>query len=152
MAFCRMVERLYDAVPLRPFRDGLIRVHMEKCPACQARLLSLEEARGLLVAPDALGDPRALWHRLASSTNTAAGKPRRIPAAGMIWRWAAAAVLALAVAGSGFWLLREIERPAFSPAARFEISYVNVGGQPAQTFVYQAQGSDTVFVWAQKTL
>jgi hypothetical protein len=39
----------------------------------------------------------------------------------------------------------------FAAADRFEIMYVKVGGEPAQTFVYQAQGTDTVFVWAQRS-
>jgi hypothetical protein len=56
---------------------------------------------------------------------------------------------------TGFWLLREIGRQGFDPglvgaAGRFQIDYVNVGGAPAQTFVYQPQGTDTVFVWAIK--
>jgi hypothetical protein len=64
---------------------------------------------------------------------------------------AAAAVVAV----TGFWLLRQVERPGFGPgvvgpADRFQIDYVNVGGAPAQTFVYQPQGTDTVFIWAQR--
>ena len=154
MAFCRTAEFLYEAVPLRPFRDWLIRAHMEKCPACQARLLSLDEARSLLVAPDQVGDPQALWRRIASAAARPAGLADPSPApAGVIWKWAAVAAMALVMSVSGFWLLRESERSGLDlrAAGRFEISYVKVGGTPAQTFVYQPQGSDTVFVWAQKT-
>jgi len=157
MAFCRTAEFLYEAVPLRPFRDWLIRAHMERCPRCQARLISPEEARGLLVAPDQVGDPQALWRRIASEAERPAGLPETSPVSvGAKWRLAAVAAMALVVAMSGFWLLREVERRGFDmsaagPADRFEISYVNVGGTPAQTFVYQPLGSDTVFVWAQKT-
>jgi hypothetical protein len=157
MAFCRTVELLYDALLLRPLRSWLIRAHMEKCPACQARLLSLDEARGLLVAPDQVGDPQTLWRRIASAAARPAGLADPSPApAAVIWRWAAAIVMASALAISGFWLLRETGKPGYGPglagpAGRFEIAYVNVGGAPAQTFVYQPQGSDTVFVWAQKT-
>lgn len=153
MAFCRTVELLYEAVPLRRLRDWLIRTHMETCPACQARLLSRDEARGLLVAPDQVGDPQALWRRIASAAARPAGLADPSPApAGAIWRWAAATVVASVLAVSGFWLLRESGRSGLDmrAAGRFEISYVNVGGTPAQTFVYQPQGSDTVFVWAQK--
>jgi hypothetical protein len=62
---------------------------------------------------------------------------------------------AAVVAVTGFWLLRQVERPGFrpgdvGPADRFQIDYVNVGGAPAQTFVYQPQGTDTVFIWATK--
>ncbi|MGZ5496031.1 MAG: hypothetical protein ACXWFO_04680, partial [Candidatus Aminicenantales bacterium] len=65
MASCKTVERLYDALPLRAFRDWLIRVHMERCPRCQARLLSLDEAKSLIVGPGEVGGTEALWHRIA---------------------------------------------------------------------------------------
>lgn len=157
MAFCKLVEYLYEALPLRPFQDWLIRAHMERCPRCQARLLSREEARGLLVAPAQMGDPQALWRRIASAAGRPAGLPDPSPTrVALMGKWAAVAAMCLIVAMTGFWLLREIERPGFvanaaGPADRFEISYVNVGGTSARTFVYQPQGSDTVFVWAQKT-
>jgi len=157
MAFCKMVDLVYAALPLRPLRDWLIRVHLERCPRCQARLLSREEARGLLVAPDQVGDPADLWRRIAPQVGRSAGLPDTPPvAAGARWRWAAAVATGLVVAATGFWLLHETGGPGYGPslagpAERFEIAYVNIGGAPAQTFVYQPQGSDTVFVWAQKT-
>jgi hypothetical protein len=153
MAFCKTVDLVYTALPLRPLRDWLIRAHMERCPRCQARLLSREEARGLLVAPDELGDPADLWRRVAPLS----GRPDTPPVvAGAGWRWAAAVATGLVIAATGFWLLLETGGPGYGPgllgpAERFEIAYVNVGGAPAQTFVYQPQDSDTVFVWAQKT-
>jgi len=155
MAFCRTAEFLYDALPLRSVRGWLIRGHMECCPRCQARLVGPEEARGLLVVPGRLGDPEALWRRISAARAAAAPQPE--PArAGLAWRLAAGVAMAAVVSLAGFWLLREVERPGFdamavAPADRFEIDYVNVGGEPAQTFVYQPQGTDTVFIWATKT-
>jgi hypothetical protein len=157
MAFCKTVDLVYAALPLRPLRDWLIRIHMDRCPRCQARLLSREEARGLLVAPDQLGDPAGLWRRVAPLVRRPAGLPDPPPvAAGAGWRWAAALATGLVIAAAGFWLLHETGGAGYGPglagpAERFEIAYVNIGGAPAQTFVYQPQGSDTVFVWAQKT-
>jgi len=130
---------------------------MERCPGCQARLVGPEEARDLLVRPGRLGDPEALWRRISVETERAAAAPEPAPArAGLAWRLAAGVAMAAVVALTGFWLLREVERPGFdamavAPADRFEIDYVNVGGEPAQTFVYQPQGTDTVFIWATKT-
>jgi hypothetical protein len=156
MAFCRIADALYAALPLRPVRDLLIRGHMEKCPHCQARLVGPEEARGLLVRPDGLGDPAVLWKRFSCDGSRAAvlpGTERARP--GFALRWASAVALAAVVAATGFWLLREVERPGFdaravAPADRFQIGYVNVGGEPAQAFVFQPQGTDTVFVWASR--
>jgi len=130
---------------------------MDRCPRCQARLLSREEAKGLLVAPGTVGNADALWQRILSRAGGLAPVPEPATArAGLVWRWAAAAGMAAVVAVTGFWLLREIERPGFdagaiAPAGRFQIDYVNVDGAPAQTFVFQPQGTDTVFVWASKT-
>ena len=156
MVFCKMVDLLYSAIPLLPFRNFLIRRHMEACPLCQARLASRAEARGLFVAPEAAGSAEGLWSRISSRVGPATEGHKRQPASvGTGWRWAAAAATAAAVVVTGFWLLRQVEKPGFGPysiaaADRFEIDYVNVGGAPAQTFVFQPQGTDTVFVWAVK--
>ena len=157
MDFCKTADLLYTAIPLRPFRDWLIRAHMERCPCCQARLLSRDEAKSLLVAPEHVGGPDDLWRRIAGEAGRAASVPGIRPSRGSLaWRAASVAAMAAVVALTGFWLLREIDRPGFradvgAPADRFQIDYVNVGGAPAQTFVYQPQGTDTVFVWASRT-
>lgn len=156
MASCKTVDRLYTAVPLRPFRDWLIRAHMDRCPQCQARLLSRDEAKSLLVGPDQLGGPENLWPRISREAGRAASLPEIGPSRGsLVWRTASVAAMAAVVALTGFWLLREIERPgldagAVPPSDRFQIDYVKVGGAPAQTFVYQPQGTQTVFVWASR--
>lgn len=157
MDFCNTVDRLYDALPLRPFRDWLIRAHIERCPRCQARLLSCAEARSLLVRPDQIRGTDDLWRRIAAQADRA--RPVRgtpVARGAIVWRWAAVTAMAAAVALAGFWFLRQVERPelegvAIASAARFELDYVKVGGAPAQTFVYRPQGTDTVFIWASKT-
>lgn len=156
MAYCRMVDFIYAVLPFRPLRAFLIRSHMESCPRCQSRLLSLAEAGRLFVRSDRVGMPADLWGRISSHAERANPVPEASSSpAGVGWRWAAAAATALVVAVTGFWLLREIGRPGFGPGSagagdRFQIDYVNVGGTPAQTFIFQPQGSDTVFVWAMK--
>lgn len=157
MDFCKTVEALYAGLPLRPFRDWLIRVHMERCPRCQGRLLSREEARSLLVRPDQVGAAEELWRRIGREAARSGAAPEAGPRGGRLaWQWAAVTALAAVVALASFWLLREtggpgVEARAIGPSGRFEIAYVKVGGEPAQTFVYQSQGTDTVLVWAQRT-
>jgi hypothetical protein len=155
MDFCSMVDRLYRAVPLRRFRDWLIRAHMEGCPRCQARLISRDEALRLLVGPADVGPADPLWLRISPHVEPAAPVRRPDPrSAGRFWRLAAAAAMSLAVVLTGFWLLRQVERPGMEnagvPVERFTIDYVNVDGAPARTFVYQPQGTETVFVWASR--
>ncbi len=156
MDFCKTVDFLYAALPLRPFRAWLIRRHMEGCPRCQARLLTRDEAKSLLVGPDEAGGADALWRRISVEAGRIAPVPGLDPRGGsLVWRLAGAAGLAAVVALAGFWLLREVEGPDFiasatAPDSPFQIAYVNVGGVPAQTFVFQPQGTDTVFVWASR--
>jgi hypothetical protein len=156
MAFCKVVDVIYAALPIRPLRAFLIRSHMECCPRCQERLLSRAEAGTLFVASDRVGAPETLWERISSQAERGTPFPDAPQVrAGAGWRWAAAVCSAAVVAVTGFWLLRQVEKPGLGPgtvgpADRFQIDYVNVGGAPAQTFVYQPQGTDTVFVWATK--
>jgi len=157
MRSCSTVDVLYAAVPLRRFRDWLISAHMERCPRCQARLLSRDEAQSLLVEPGRVGGVDDLWRRIAGALEPAAPVRGRTAEAGSgWWRWAAVPAMAAAVTLGGFWLLRNVEKPGFdavtiASAERFELDYVKVAGAPAQTFVYQAQGTDAVFVWVSKT-
>jgi hypothetical protein len=157
MDFCKTLDRLYAALRLRPFRGWLIRAHMERCPRCQARLLSREEAKGLLVGADRLGNSDALWQSISADAGRVASiSEMKMIGRSVTWRWAAVTAMAAVIAVTGFWLLHEVKRPGFDidaagPVDRFEIDYINVGGMPARTFVYQPQGTETVFIWAQKT-
>jgi len=144
-------------VPLRPFRDLLIRTHVEKCARCQARLASRSEAEALFVKPADLGTTEELGRKFALR----AGKERPGAAAKSApfprrWEWAAGAAALLLTAAASFWLLRglgpEGRGPGFvEPADRFEINHISVGGAPAQAYVYRPQDSDMIIVWAEKS-
>jgi len=156
MESCRIVDAIYHAVPLRLVRDLLIRTHMERCERCQARLVSRSEAEALLVKPGEAEADDGLWLAIEGRAGQAVRvREKRAPWLG--WEWAAGAAALVLVAAASFWLLRGVEsggvRPGdVQPLSGFEIHYVNVGGAPAQAFVYQPRGSDTVFVWAGKNL
>ena len=51
MLRCKTVELLFEALPIGAWRAFLIRRHIDACPACQKKILSLEESRSLLVGP-----------------------------------------------------------------------------------------------------
>ena len=154
MAFCRLVNVLYDAIPIRTVRDILIRTHMEGCERCLARLISRNEAAALLVKPGDPGALESLWRKI----NHRAGHPAQHPEirpSGRRWEWAAGGATFLVLVAASLWLLRGVQTGGLRadlapPAERFEIEYINVGGAPAQAFVYQPRGSDTVFVWAER--
>jgi hypothetical protein len=154
MVSCKVVNALYAAVPSRLFRDFLIRIHVERCGRCQARLVSRTEAAALFVKSGDAGAVEELWRRIERRTGPGMAVPKEKPA-GLRWEWAAGAATLLLAAAASFWLLRGVQteavRTGFSgPADRFEISHINVGGAPAQAFIYQPQGSDMIIVWAGK--
>jgi hypothetical protein len=155
MVSCKIVDVIYAAIPLSPVRNLLIRRHVERCTRCQARLVSRAEAAALFVQPRDMASACDLWRKI----EPAVGRPVRISAkrpAASRWEWAAGAATALFFAAAGFWLLRGVRSEPMSvellrPADRFEINYINVGGEPAQAFIYHPQGSDMIIVWAEKT-
>jgi len=158
MSRCKTVKFFYDLVPLKPWRGLLIRRHIEKCPRCLAGLASREEAGSLLVQEGAnIAD--FLWTEVEKALLAESGgehvKDRTIRPVVMRPRgWAVAAILLL-IFIAGFLLFKDFRSDDVSSAAavpaRFELEYVRVGGQPANTVVYQPQGSDMIIVWAGKS-
>jgi hypothetical protein len=155
MASCKIVDFLYAAIPVRTVRDLLIRGHMEKCERCRGRLVSRSEAEALFVKARDVGSAGDLWRKIEPRVGRLTAVPEK-KAAGLRWEWAASAATFLVFAAAGFWLLHGIQTRAVRadyapPADRFEINYINVGGAPAQAYIYQPQGSDMIIVWAEKT-
>ena len=155
MVSCKIVNTLYDAVPSCPFRDFLIRAHLDKCASCRARLVSRHEAEALFVKPEDVTAVNGLWRRIDRRAGQETAVPER-GFAGLRWEWVAGAATVLLFAAASFWLLRDVQTVAVRadyarPADRFEINYINVGGAPAQAYIYQPAGSDMIIVWAGKT-
>ena len=153
---CKMVEFFFTLVPSRKWRGLLIGSHIEKCPRCQSRLVSREEAGALLVRGGDLSGVESLWPAIRGEL----GKERKtVPpvrtksAWKWGWAWGAAAVLAAVM---GLWLLRGSRTPDLPLSSlpgpdRFELEYVRIGGETASAYVYQPQNSDMVLVWAAKS-
>jgi len=158
MASCRRIEIFYRAVPLKFWRGWLLRRHIERCPACQARLASREEVRRLLAGPEGCRDVSKLWARLESELARPVGRME----AGLVtakpkWQFALGLAAFCAAVGLSFWLLKEVRSAGPGPripqaSERFTLDYVRVGGLPAQAFIYQPSGSKMVFVWAGKSM
>lgn len=159
MALCRLADLFYDRLPWPPIRALLIRVHMGDCPLCRARLADREDVRTLLVPGEAVAGTETLWRRIAAEASTWRPKERTVPddrrRGPIVRRWAPAALLVLVVASTGLWLMRQVERSqersvASGSRASFAIDYVRIGGAPARAFIYKPQGSETVFIWAER--
>ena len=150
---CRMSDFFFGLVPSRTWRDFLIGLHIEKCPRCQSRLVSREEARALLVRTGDLSGIENLWPGVRSElgkANQTGHRARTRPVWKWGWAWGAAAVLATI---TGIWLLRGFRTSDMPTSSlplpdRFELEYVRIGGEAANAYVYQPQNSDMVLVWA----
>jgi hypothetical protein len=121
-------------------------------------LASREEAGSLFVQEKAAVSSGALWSKVEAALleETRRKKARgRQGGQGMRrrWGWAvAAASLGAVLLGFLFWRdFRTGRVSADAVPARFVLAYVRVGGQPANTVVYQPQGSDMIIVWAGKS-
>jgi hypothetical protein len=152
MRLCNILEVLFKVVPLRPWQGFLIRRHMEHCPACRARLAGREEARRVLFSE---GDMRGLgsfWPAVRTRLST--------PVSPAAWfraqraRLAAAAVtLVLAVVlGMLFFRGFKVERavPPRPAVEEFEVDYVKVGGEPADSYIVKSREPRMNLVWAGK--
>lgn len=155
----RTVKAIFDFMPIGPLRAYLIRRHIDACPACQKKILSLEESRSLLAVPLGPDELAGLRRRMrARIANETAGRKLLVHRrSARFLRWAPSAVMLLVLAAAGAWLLREDGKGARIPvgprlADRFELDYIRVGGRPAGAYIYQPQGADMIIIWAEKGL
>jgi hypothetical protein len=158
MLRCKTVELLFDALPIDAWRAFLLRRHLDRCPACQAKLVGVAESRRLLAGPPSPDEWAGLRSRLRARTAAepagrarAAGRGR----SGRFLRWAPSAAMLLVLAATGIWLAREGGRRPVVPEGsgardRFELDYIRIGGREAGAYIYQPQGSDIIIVWAEK--
>lgn len=158
MLRCKTVEFLFEALPLDAWRAFLLLRHVDRCPACQARLVGLEGSRSLLAVPPGPDEWTGLRSRIRARVAPKSAGTVRIGRrrSERILRWAPSAAMLLVLAATGVWLFRDGGRRAGVPEGpgtqdRFELDYIRVGGQPAGAYIYQPQGSDIIIVWAEKT-
>lgn len=161
MRHSKLVNLVYRILPIRAWKDWLLRRHIDHCPACRKQLVSREEARRLLVQAHEVGDLGGLWPSIKNKLGKRAKKAEEDalpkPALVKIWRLAVPGVVVLLIAVAlNFWLLRK-PRPEISglgggpgpaEAEQVQIHYVRIENEPAQTFIFQPRDSNIVIVWA----
>jgi hypothetical protein len=155
MRHCKILNFLFEALPLKPWQDFLIQRHMERCPACRARLAGREEARRVLSRAEDFREKMDFWLRVKAmmADPVLTLHPAKWPRTGLAKAAAAAALLVLAAVFS-VWFFRgfKVERPAAAlPAeAKFEINYIRIGGQPADAYLFQSRDLRMTLIWAEK--
>ena len=152
-----MVNFFFGFLPLKSWRGFLLRRHIERCPSCQARLTSREEARSLLVQEDGLTPRQRLWHEIEAGLETRPKiKEREAQLLGQKrWRWAAVAVGLFIVGLTSFWLFKgykqEKTMTGEEASERFRINYLKVENKPAQAYLYQPCESNMIIIWVEKS-
>ena len=157
MRHCSILEFLYQAIPVRPWQAFLLRVHMDRCPACQARLAGRDEARRALHRAEDFDGRADLWPTIRTRLkDLTAPVPVRPRFSAYVLRAAASAGLLLTAAGLSvlFWRGFRVEQaaPPMSPPTegRFAMDYVRIGGRPAESYVFQSRDPKMTLIWAQK--
>ena len=151
-----MAEFVYKLVPFSGIRDFIIRRHMENCSSCQGRLVDRAQAQSLFVKSEEVGGGAELWVKIRADVEAERSASRSGRDPGFLrWEWALGAAGVLFLAAVSFWLHDGVMKtgPGQSAARtpeRLEIEYINVGGAPAEPYVYQPGDSDMIFVWAEK--
>jgi hypothetical protein len=164
------IDVLLRLLPFDGWKNALIRGHVERCPDCARRLATPDEARRALVQAGDVGDTERLRRAVANEiaglepslvlTPGRKGKPETsgiaVSPAKTAWRWAVAAAGLFLAAFMTFALIRHFKTTPESVAleapdsGQFQINYVRIADEPAQTFIFKPHDSDVVIVWAGK--
>lgn len=155
MRHCKIPNVLFEAFPLKPWRDLLIRRHMERCPVCRARLAGRDEARRVLSKAEDFRGRMDLWpgirDRMAASART--GRQTIPPRFGLA-RFAAAAALLVMAAGLSLLFFRGFtiapQAPPRAAEERFEVNHIRIAGQPADSYLFQFRDLRMTLIWAEK--
>jgi hypothetical protein len=153
------------AVMVRPAGSGRgwIWSHIDRCPACRARLASREEARRLLVQAGDVGRLDGIWPAVLKSVGAVSPNPggtvtiRSARRAGdRLWRWGAAltgigcaAVLIMIIVRSLLPTGDILSSSTGSAGEMLRIHYARINGRPAETFIIDVPEDDMVVVWVE---
>ncbi len=149
-----MVNFFFSIFPLNEWRDLLIRIHIQKCPPCQKRIASLEEAKHILIQEGEVGDMDGLWLTVKPRLSAPERKERHLfwPR----WRWAAGAAAVVVAIVVGFWFysatLHDRGAAEENMIEKFQINYIKIDQKPARAYVFWPQESDMILIWAEKNI
>jgi hypothetical protein len=152
MSNCRLAEFLFEALPLKKWQDFLIRRHMRDCPRCQEKLASRDDILNLMIREEHIANDGVLWEGFESRLKDE--KQALGPIHSSRWKWAYGVVAALVIV-AGLFVVSNLSqwrngRVEVISGDHFQINYMRIEGEPAQTFLFKPQGTDMILVWAQK--
>jgi hypothetical protein len=150
---CRLVSALLVIIPFRRLQENLLSHHAERCPCCEAKLLSKHETRPWLIEENDIQDDPDFWSTVEDKIRRDASEkiPRPMAKLPVSLRWAAIAALFISTV-AGFWFFRNSSPEGISPEThnlmRFRLNYIRIDGAPVEPVVIQPRDTDLVIVWA----
>jgi len=160
---CLLVDLGWRLVPAAGFRHWLLRKHLDHCPACQDRLVGLEEARGLI------SQVTASWPtRIVARAEETMGRKELEPSLSWgrgdrgwllrVYAGVAAVAIVILMAGFGWYLARQEAGFQARPGddtnetkivSNVSLEYVRAKGQPASTYIYRTDDPEMVIIWVE---
>lgn len=154
MLRCKIIDFFFFIIPLKRWRDFLIRCHIQKCPACMNKVASVEETKSLLISEDEVGELLELWPAIKTELKEEKRK-EKFPFRRR-WKWAYGLASLLAAVVAVIWLYF-----AFTPdkgssketlVERFQINYIRIENKPARAYLFRPHDSKMIIVWAEKNI
>lgn len=148
MIKCKLVNFLFSFIPLKRWQSFLISHHLQRCPFCQKKMASLDEARSLFIKENEIENIPSLWPEVRMKLREA-GIKERYGRRRLAWIAGAAGLLAIAAL---IWLFISPGRNALKErmAERFQINYIRVGNGAARAYVFKPYDSNMIFIWPEK--
>jgi hypothetical protein len=147
---CKIINFLFFSIPLKRWQDFLIGRHLQRCPLCQNKLASAEEARAVFIQEREGERIASLWPALSIKLGKEERAKESFRRRRLAWLMGAAGLIA--VVAASLWLSigpgKVISKEGSSE--RFQIHYLRVGSMPARTYLFKPYGSKMIFIWAEK--
>jgi len=165
MGHWALIKLAVRVLPRGRAREAVFR-HIDRCSACQARLVGREEAKRWLVQAGDIGGLDGLWPSIRKAIKSqpclARESAARIetspsPGAGSrILRWAAAAG-GIGAATAATALILSLISPrgvgfasgAVPPADPLRIQSASIAGKPAETYIIEIPEHRMILVWVE---
>lgn len=158
---CKIYKILYALLPIRRWRDALIRRHFERCPDCAGEYAVSGEIRASF-EPAWIEKAPSLWPRVSRLIEMGEKSPHPPSESRSVWfrapHWAVAVIgaAAILIGALGYFIFvtppdKTVELEAsrhgvqMEAAPRVLVISVALKGKPAKSFIYQTPKAS--FIW-----
>jgi len=139
---CRLYEWLFVLIPIRRFRERLLKSHIEACGRCRKKFEPVAGLGAITAFPDWIPTETFLWPAVRDRIESR--RPAPAPRRFRIWAIpAAAAALALLTAVG-----LHVFGPAVGPRGSSQVTIIRAesNGRRAATYIYQTRKASYVWI------